>query len=64
MQIWKALYVLIHIKIIPWKFPILTLGILELFTRKVFIFKKKETNFWRILLFLYACKQTFRKLYG
>ena len=40
------------------------LRIVELFTRKVCILLKRQATFERILLFLYVCKQTFRKLYG
>ena len=41
MQIWKSLYVRVHLKIIPWKF-----GILKLDTRKVcemFVYKHPKT---------------------
>ena len=43
-------------------FPFLTLKILELFSRKLIIFLKKDANFQCILQFMYVYKQTFHKL--
>ena len=59
-----SLYIQIHIKIIRSKFRILDRKNSRVIHRKIFIFLKKQVNFYHILLFLHVCKQTLRNLYG
>ena len=63
MQIWKYPYIFMFIKWYPENFAFLILSILELFTRKVCIFLKKQATFKSNLLFLHVWKQTFCKIY-
>ena len=47
IRIWKSAYILVFIKIIPWKFAFLILGTVELYTCKVcemFVYKHIETT--------------------
>ena len=58
-----SLYVCFCMKIIPWRFGIFNPNsswVIHSFC----IFLKKYATFKRILLFLYVCKQVFRKCYG
>ena len=62
IQIWKNPYMFTFIwKQYPENFAFLVLRILELFAREVCKLLKKLANFYRILLFLIVCKQTFHK---
>ena len=60
MQIWKSLYMFVFLeKQYLENFAFLVLQILELFAREVCKFLNKWTNFYHILLFVNACKETF-----